>query len=209
MLCFFAVFIFTFWVSRAKHNYVFAWDSKSGDIVPRDFRYVMFPTSKGVGLSDAPNGQQIEVLARALVNNQEELDAGGWVEVRNPGRTVWVRMSELQFTPPVDANVYFERFDAVYRDRNPPYYQKATCSFNPAPSGETRVTLRLRNDRRTTEYSYMVSPTGVQPRTMTTTDSLADAFDWMARIFLATTVATAATISLFFGVIVWGLATQT
>jgi len=164
---------------------------------------------EGVWRYDAPDGQQVEMLTRALVNSQKEVDAGGWVEARDPGKVTWVRLSELRFVPPPNAGVYFDRFVAVYRERNPPYYQNATCSFEAAAPGETRATLRMQNDRRTTEYSYLISASGVRPLSMTLFDSIAGALEWFGSIVIATAVATAATVSLFIGVVVYGLATRT
>lgn len=135
-----------------------AWTAASGQPVPADFLYAMFPMNATVTMYDTPDGVPVGVLARAVVNSQEEIDAGGWIRVLNPAGDTWVRLSELAYLPPPGANVdYFAAFAAGYSARIGDEFGRASVKLENANAGTTSVTLRLGRDDYAQRYEYEVA----------------------------------------------------
>jgi len=143
------------------------WVASSGEPPPRDFLYAMFPVNSGVPLRDAPDGKPVSVLGRAVVNSQEEVDAGGWIGVLGGSDPAWVALSDLSCLPPADASTdYFGSFVSAYQSRDPSDYRNARLNFRRERSGTTTATLRISQDDHWQAYVYQVSSGPPKPLEM-------------------------------------------
>lgn len=139
--------------SRAKPD----WTAAAGTPTPSSFCYAMFPARPDVPLYDTPNGVVVGTLSRAMVNSQEELDAGGQVELVDRTATSWVKVDDLRFEKPSDAmEVDFAAFDVEYRAKAPNGFRHASLAFTTQQLGSTRFTLRLTDDDNYEVYVYDV-----------------------------------------------------
>jgi hypothetical protein len=144
-----------------------SWTASSGAPTPPEFHYAMFPVNATVPLCDAPSGKPVGVLARALVNSQAEIDAGGWVRVLDPAGVTWAPMTELRYLPVSNASEdYFEPFRTAYQARDPSGFRSASLRLREDSSGVTIATLRLSQDDYWQSYVYEVSEDRVRPLEM-------------------------------------------
>lgn len=150
-----------------KHPPDPAWQASSGDPVPAEFLYAMFPANANVPIANTPGGTPTGVLTRALVNSQAEIDAGGWVQLQDAAASGWVPLSELRFEPPANSGVdYFAAFNAAYQARAPGDRRGASLNFGPDPSGVQMATLRLKQENHWQEYVYLISAGKAKPLEM-------------------------------------------
>jgi hypothetical protein len=129
----------------------------------------MFPVNNAVEIRDLPDGAVIGTLRRAVVNSQEEIDAGGWARVHDASTSAWVRISDLSYLSPSDVDTdYFGAFVAAYQSRTPNSFRDATLDLRIDSSGVTTATLRLRPDDDHVEiYAYEVAGGRAHPTEMT------------------------------------------
>lgn len=140
------------------------WTSASGEPIPEDFLIAMFPVSDAEVIRDAPDGQPVGILTRAVVNSQHEIAAGGWVAVQDASRTAWVELSRLQYLPPAASGVdYFQAFAREYQARDPESPRWATLSIADDASGATVARLHLRQKDHWQDYVYRVKVDAATP----------------------------------------------
>src|SRR5262245_1440149 len=86
------------------------WERSSGQAVPADFKYLMFPLHPADSiLRDDARGPST-ALQRAVMNTEEEVRAGGRVHVNGPmGQDLSVELSDLRFLPPTDSSIDYVR----------------------------------------------------------------------------------------------------
>lgn len=155
------------------------WTAASGEAVPENFQYVMFPTHEDVRRHDAPDGARIGTLDRAVVNSQAEIEAGGWVRVLGAESDSWVKLSELAYLPPSGANVdYFAAYAKVYREQIERGSGRATLEITGQAERNAIITLRLaqEQDDDAQKYVYEVSQGRATPIKMYTIDGIAIGF---------------------------------
>lgn len=133
-----------FWIAGAKP-------------VPRDFLYVMYPTSPSVPLFDRPDGSANGVLDRAVTISRGELESGPWFSVNQTGGVAHVRRGDLTFDPPgARAEELVGAYAAAFRARNPGRtFFDARVSLRLEPDGSTTVTFfRRLDDDHDDQYIY-------------------------------------------------------
>jgi hypothetical protein len=84
------------------------WTASSGEPVSSDWKFLGFPASASVKLFDAPDGNEVDVLQRAVGVSLEE-ERSEWVGVYP---NLCVRRSDLTLTPPIN----WRELLAVYCD---------------------------------------------------------------------------------------------
>lgn len=72
------------------------WRDGDGTPVPPDFLYLMYPADEEVELYDAPGGERVGTLDRAVLNAHHEL-VDEWISVIDGDATRWVRRDRLVF----------------------------------------------------------------------------------------------------------------
>lgn len=143
-----------------------SWVSASGKPTPRDFLYAMFPVDDAVPICDSSGGLQVATLARAMMNSQREIDAGGWVAVQSGEETRWVQLNRLSYLPAPDSSVdYFASF-AAYVARHPEEYRSASLELHPGVFGVTTAWLHLKQDEHWQDFFYDISAGRATPREM-------------------------------------------
>lgn len=115
----------------------------------------MFPKSASVQVYDAPDGNGIGTLTRALANSPAEVAAGGWIAVQEPGAVFWVRSTDLSFLPPVGPD-YSKAFEHVYRQRAGDTSRYVGFWLDGAEPNH-RARLRLGNEDGWQESEYTIS----------------------------------------------------
>lgn len=162
------------------------WVSSSGAPTPANFLYAMFPADSAVPLCDSPGGKPVAILARAVVNSQEEIDAGGWVQVQEPGGPYAVQLSRLDYVPPPSASAdYFAAFVSAYKARDPGKYRDARFEIQSGSSGVATARLHLRQGDHLQDYVYEVSPGRATPREMRVVFGPGEAVADIGRFILA------------------------
>lgn len=170
-----------------------AWTSSSGAPTPPDFLYAMFPTDSAVPLYDSPGDRPVATLNRAVVNSQREIDAGGWVQVLDPGGPYAAELSKLDYLPQPNASPgrLFAAFETSYRARNPADARSASLTLDRAASGVTTARLRLHQNDHWQEYIYDATPGHATPREMYQVFGPGEAFRDIGRLILASAAAIA------------------
>jgi hypothetical protein len=171
-----------------------SWSSASGDPVPPEFCYVMFPASTSVPMRDAPpsspTSKPIGTLQRAVVNSQEEIDAGGWVAVQSSSSVGWVQIDDLIYLPPAASTTdLFGGFVAAYRALDSDPFCDASFDLSQTPGGPTIANLRLRDDDHWQEYRYEITPAGPRPIEMYKVFGPALAMEDLGRVVIAAAAA--------------------
>jgi hypothetical protein len=162
------------------------WVSSSGVPTPANFLYAMFPADSAVPLCDSPGGKPVAILARAVVNSQEEINAGGWVQVQEPGGPYAVQLSRLDYAPPLNASAdYFAAFVSAYQARDPAGDRHARLEIQRDPSGVASARLHLRQGDHLQDYVYEVSPGRATPREMRVVFGPGEAVADIGRFILA------------------------
>lgn len=144
-----------------------SWIASSGEPVPPDFCFAMFPIDNAVPLSSVPDGKPVATLTRAVVNTQEEVAAGGWVQVQDPNGPCVVQLSKLAYLPPETPTTdYFTSFVAAYQAREPKDFRSASFTLQRDPSGITIATLHLKQEDQWQDYIYEVTANRATPLEM-------------------------------------------
>ncbi len=156
--------LFLFPTSKPKPT----WTASDHTPIPADFLYAMFPLNNAVGLFDVPDGSPVDTLRRAVVNSQEEIEAGGWVKVRNPNKPGWVRLGDLGCLPPPEASAdYFGAFVSEYRSGPGNEFRSATIDIRTDSAGVTTAKLHLRiDDDHVEEFVYQILSGAAKPLEM-------------------------------------------
>ncbi len=127
----------------------------------------MFPIDNAVPLSSVPDGKPVTTLTRAVVNTQEEVVAGGWVQVLDPQGPYVVQLSKLAYLPPETPTTdYFTSFVTAYQARDPNDFRSASFTLQSDASGITIATLHLKQEDHWQDYIYEVTANRATPREM-------------------------------------------
>ncbi|MFT3684770.1 MAG: hypothetical protein QM783_07530 [Phycisphaerales bacterium] len=139
------------------------WSAASGGPPPVDFLLVMYPASKAVPLREAPEltADSHDLLDRAVVNTLKESSSlpTEWITVQLPGKQLWVRRSDLSFTPApgVDRQALFDAYIANDDKNHPGQFRHGSLTTTLQPDGSDRCTLRVASDDHEQKFVYDVN----------------------------------------------------
>lgn len=181
-----AVVFWIAWVTNPPRELKPVWVSSSGEPTPKQFLYAMFPLDNAVPVCDAPDGKQVGVLKRAVVNSQEEIDQGGWVKLIEGNKNLWVELKRLTFVPDMGSEPdYFMAYMDSYRARDFTEWRGGFFETADDGSDTKRVRLRLEQDEHWQEWVYDVSGEKVTPIEMYQVFGPAVAFEELGRVMIA------------------------
>ncbi len=167
------------------------WVSTSGQPVPPEFYYIMFPKSPATATYDKPDGKAVGTLTRAMINGQTEL-SDTWVSLNcTPLEPQWVKFEEVTFDPPPSHEALVAAASANYAARH--YDPLANLSFHatPIPGGiEVHVQLRP-DDDYVDNYVYTVSNGAATPIKMQNINGKKVAFESIGNLPIAGLIAAA------------------
>lgn len=135
------------------------WKASAAEPRHPDFVYLMFPKDGAVPVYSTPEGPQVGVLSRAVANSQDEVDAGGWIAVREPTGDVWVRFADLRYVvPPARSMPLVDAYAKVWERKH--RSGSVGIATHEAENRVTSVTFRRGVDDGWEEFQYDVAADG-------------------------------------------------
>lgn len=193
-----AIGVFLWGASHASTGIV-QWTASSGEPIPSDFTYIMFPPLGGTSILDHANGTSIGTLRRAMLNVQSELSLE-YVLVQDGQIAGVVKMESLRHTtPPAELD---DCLAALVREKQHAGGDKwFGCTVQLPQSGNGPVQLHITGDDTHTVYEYQLTGTTLTP-TKIVHDSPLASLDSLPRFLLASGVAIAIALAGLVAVIV-------
>ncbi len=147
------------------------WSAADGTPIPADFLLIQYPIDDDVALFDAPDGNRVGSLERAVANTYTEVGTNRWVAVSESVGTLWVRADALVYsTEPARADRLFKAYERHYKSAAPlrsaqaDPFRSAQAKMNVTSDGQVRERFRRTpDDDHVEEFVYVIDGNSAHP----------------------------------------------
>lgn len=141
------------------------WAAGDGTPIPADFLLIQYPNDDDVALFDAPDGNRVGTLDRAVANTYTEVATNQWVTVNVGAGTLWVRANALVFsTDPTRADRLLSAYERHFKSGSNDPFRSAGAKMNLTADGQVRVRFRRTpDDDHVEEFVYVIDGNSAHP----------------------------------------------